>query len=164
MKYRDLFRFSAGALRGHRLRTGLSLLGVAIGVASVILLTSLGEGARLYVVNEFTSLGSNLLVVISGKTETAGAAPFLNRAPHDLTVADTEALVRSLPRVRRAAPVSVGSARVNHGERSREVMVIGTTAAFVDIRHLSMASGRFLPEAADEAGRQVCVLGTRVKE
>ena len=64
----DLLRISGGALRGHRLRTSLSVLGVAIGVSSVILLTSLGEGARLYLVQEFFGLGSNLLVVLPGKT------------------------------------------------------------------------------------------------
>ena len=66
MNLRDLVGFSAGALKGHRLRASLSLLGVAIGVASVVLLTSLGEGARLYVTGEFASLGTNLLIVFPG--------------------------------------------------------------------------------------------------
>ena len=73
MRAVDLLGFAAGGLRGHRLRTFLSLLGVGIGVASVILLTSLGEGARLYVTGEFASLGSNLLIIIPGKTETGAA-------------------------------------------------------------------------------------------
>ena len=80
MNLMDILRFSAGGLSGHRLRTGLSLLGVAIGVASVITLTSLGEGARLFVTGEFASLGSNLLIVIPGKTETQGATPFISQA------------------------------------------------------------------------------------
>ena len=80
----DLLRFSGGALRGHRLRTGLSLLGVAIGVASVILLTSLGEGARRYVVGEFSALGTNLLIVMPGKVETTGAAPIFGGVPRDI--------------------------------------------------------------------------------
>ena len=89
---RDLVAFSVRALRGHRLRTGLSLAGVAIGVASVVLLTSLGEGARLYVTGEFANLGTNLLIVLPGKTETSGVTPFVTGAPHDLTLDDAEAL------------------------------------------------------------------------
>lgn len=75
----DVLRYAAGGLRGHRLRTGLSLLGVAIGVASVIALTSLGEGARLFVTGEFASLGSNLLIVVPGKTETQARPPSSTR-------------------------------------------------------------------------------------
>src|SRR5512134_1747634 len=100
MRFADLLRFAGGGLRGHRLRTFLSLLGVGIGVASVILLTSLGEGARLYITGEFASLGSNLLIVVPGKTETAGLAPLVSTAPHDLTRADAEALLVRVPSVR----------------------------------------------------------------
>ena len=78
----DVLRFAGGALRGHRLRTSLSLLGVAVGVTSVVLLTSLGEGARVYVSGEFASLGSNLLIITPGKTETTGFAPPIGGAPH----------------------------------------------------------------------------------
>ena len=101
MTPRDLFGFSAGALRGHRLRTGLSLLGVAIGVASVILLTSLGEGARIYVTGEFASLGSNLIIVIPGKIETTGGVPLMGASPRDLTLD-----VDLVPDIEREGPAS----------------------------------------------------------
>src|SRR5262245_65845028 len=112
MRSTDLLRFASGAIRGHRLRTFLSLLGVSIGVASVILLTSLGEGARLYITGEFASLGSNLLIIIPGKTETAGFAPLVSTAPHDLTTQDSEALSTRVPSIRRVAPLVVGTAAV----------------------------------------------------
>ena len=161
MRFGDLLRFAVGAVRGHRLRTSLSLLGVAIGVASVILLTSLGEGARRYIIGEFTSLGSNLLIIIPGKTETAGLAPLLSTAPHDLTVQDAEALPVRVAAVRRMAPIIVGTAAVRSGERSREVTVIGTTREILTIRQLKMSTGRFLP--ANEPDAAVCVLGSRVQ-
>src|SRR5512142_1555745 len=110
MRRMDLLLGAAGGLRGHRLRTVLSLLGVAIGVASVILLTSLGQGAKLYVTGEFASLGSNLLILLPGKTETRGAAPLVSIAPHDLTLEDTETLARRIPQIRRVAPLSIGTA------------------------------------------------------
>ncbi len=161
MKFSDLLRFASGGLTGHRLRACLSLLGVAIGVGSVILLTSLGEGARGYIVGEFASLGSNLLIIVPGKTETAGIAPLVSTAPHDLTVEDGQALVQRVKAVWRVAPLIVGTAPVRVGERSREVTVVGTTRQMLEVRHLRMSSGRFLPPEVDDAA--VCVLGARVQ-
>src|SRR5512138_1900757 len=161
MRFIDLLRFAAGALRGHRVRTVLSLVGVAIGVASVILLTGLGEGARRYIIGEFSSIGSNLLIIIPGKTETVGFAPLVSTAPHDLTVQDADALPARVAAVRRVAPIIVGTAAVRVGERSREVTVIGTTREVLTIRQLKMSTGRFLP--ANEPDAMVCVLGTRAQ-
>src|SRR5688572_6046068 len=112
MRTTDLLRFAGTGLRGHRLRTGLTFLGLAIGVGSVILLTSLGEGARRYIIGEFTSLGSNLLIIVPGKTETVGLAPLVSTAPHDLTLRDAEALLQRVPSIRRIAPLVVGTAAV----------------------------------------------------
>lgn len=161
MRSLDLFRFSSGALRGHRLRTFLSLLGVAIGVASVIMLTSLGEGARLYVVGEFSSLGSNLIIVMPGKTETQGAAPLVSSAPHDLTLEDVEALKLRVPQIRRIAPAVLGTAKAGYGERDRDVTVVGTTNELLGVRKLRMGTGRFLPPGVVDA--PVCVLGAKVR-
>jgi putative ABC transport system permease protein len=159
---RDLLLFCGRALRGHGLRSGLSLLGVAIGVASVLLLTSLGEGARLYVTREFAALGSNLLIVVQGKTETTGMAGLVPGAPHDLTLDDAEALLRRVRAVRRVAPFSFGSASAQAGDRRREVDVVGVTADFLHVRRLEVRRGRYLPPG--EAGRaaRVCVLGSNV--
>ena len=161
MRLADLLRFAGGGLKGHRLRTSLSLLGVGIGVASVILLTSLGEGARLYITGEFTSLGSNLLIVVPGKTETQGLAPLVSTAPHDLTLQDAGALRQRIPSIRRVAPLVVGTATASAGERRREITLVGTTHEMLEIRHLRMSSGRFLPKNVTEAA--VCVLGAKVQ-
>src|SRR2546426_63928 len=130
----DLLRFAWGALKGHRLRTALTLLGMAIGVGAVILLTALGEGARGYVTNEFMALGSNLLIVLPGKTETTGNAPILGGTTRPLTLEDCEAITRRVPRVRRLAPLSVGSARVGYRERRRQVDVLGATPELLPVR------------------------------
>ncbi len=161
MREIDLIHFSARALRGHRLRTILSLLGVAIGVGSVIILTSLGEGARRYVTGEFASLGTNLLIVLPGKTETHGVAPFLGATTHDLTIEDSEALGRRVREIRRIAPLSLGSASVKFGDRSRATYVMGTTNEMIGVRKLQMGVGRFLPSGVIDA--PVCVLGAKVR-
>jgi len=164
VSFRDLFAFSAGALRGHRLRAGLSLLGVAIGIASVVLLTSLGEGARLYVTGEFASLGSNLLIVLPGKTETTGMAPLVSVAPHDLTLADVEAIARRVRQTRRVTPLSLGGAPAAVGSKRRDVTVAGTTAEFQGVRHVRIGVGRYLPAGDLERGGRVCVIGAKVQQ
>ncbi len=163
MSLRDLVGFSAAALRGHRLRSGLSLLGVAIGVASVILLTGLGHGARLYVGGQFATMGTNLLLVLPGKTETTGMAPIFGGVPNDVTVEDAEAIARQVRQVRQVAPMSLGEAQARHGQTSRRITVAGTTAEFRDLRKIDMLVGRFLPAGAARQARQVCAIGSTVR-
>jgi len=155
----DLLRFAVGALTGHRLRTALSVLGVAVGIAAVIALTALGEGARRYVTDEFASLGSNLVIVLPGKVETTGMAPF-GGVVHDLTLEDFRAITR-VPGVRRAAPLSVGSEEVRAGERARSLPVLGTTAEFAEVRHIRVAAGRYLAPGDPDAGGSEMVLGIK---
>jgi putative ABC transport system permease protein len=156
---RDLLAFAARALRGHRLRTGLSLVGVAIGVAAVITLTALGEGARRYVVGEFASIGTNLVIVVPGKTETTGAMPGLGGAPNDLTLEDAQALVRGVPEIEKAAPMVVGTETLAFEERRRQVAVFGSTHEALEVRHLSVAHGQFLPALDWDRGAPLAVLG-----
>ena len=103
MSFTDLLAFALGALGGHRLRTDLSLLGMGIGVAAVVVLTGLGEGARSYVVGQFTQIGSNLVIVIPGRNETTGACPGVAGVPNDLTLDDALASARQVPEVVRVA-------------------------------------------------------------
>jgi putative ABC transport system permease protein len=160
VSFADLLRFAVGALAGHRLRTALSVLGVSVGIAAVIALTALGEGARRYVTNEFAGLGSSLVIVLPGKVETTGVAPF-GGVVHDLTLEDFRALTR-VPGVRRAAPLSVGSEEVRAGERARSVPVLGTTAEFAEVRHIRVAAGRYLAPGDPDAGGNEMVLGAKV--
>jgi putative ABC transport system permease protein len=159
----DLLVFAARALRGHRLRSILSLLGVAIGIASVMVLTSLGAGARSYVTGEFASLGSNLLIVIPGKIETTGGPPVKGGVPNDLTLEDAEAILRRSPRVTRVAPLVLGTAMGRHGDLMREVTVVGTTTDFLPIRQISTSIGRFLPSGREDENARVCVIGTAIQ-
>lgn len=157
----DVLAFAAGALRGHRLRTGLSLLGVAIGVAAVVSLTALGEGARRYVIGEFASVGSNLVAVLPGKTETTGGMPGIGGVPNDLTLADAEAVRRGVREVERAAPLVMGTETVASGERRRQVAILGTSHEMREIRRLTVAAGSFLPPLPWDRGAAVAVLGAR---
>jgi putative ABC transport system permease protein len=165
MNLLDAIRFALGTLRAYRLRAGLMLLAMAIGVASVVVLTSLGEAARRYVTGEFSALGTHMIIVLPGRSETAGLGPsmFTAETPRDLTLADAAALTRSNTVVR-VAPINVGAAPVSWGGRERDVVILGTTADFLDIRHFKMNQGRFLPPGDPETANAVCVLGTKVRD
>ena len=162
MSFLDVLRYAGAALSGQRLRSVLALLGVSIGVASVIVLTSLGEGARLYVVNEFAELGTNLIVVLPGHVETAGL-PLAGGAPHDLTLDDADALRRRVPGVRWVTPLSLGEADAQFGERKRRATVMGSTTDMLQVRHLVVQVGRFLPEGDPEHQPRLCVIGTKIQ-
>jgi putative ABC transport system permease protein len=148
----------------HRARSILLLLAMAVGVAAVVLLTALGEGARRYVVGQFASLGTHLLIVLPGRNETTGGAPpLLGETPRDLTLEDAMALTRSRF-VRRMAPLVVGVASVSFGGRERELTILGSTADFRRVRGLDLAQGRFLPPIDPQRAYPVCVLGGKLRD
>ena len=117
MRLLDQLHFNGQLFLRHRVRTVLLLLAVGLGVASVIMLTSLGEGARRYVDREFSALGNQLLIILPGRKETTGGAPpIYGAAPRDLTLEDAQALER-LPAVRAVAPVIAEIGRASCRER-----------------------------------------------
>jgi len=160
----DILRFAWGALRGHGVRSGAILLAMAIGVSAVVVLTALGEGARHYVRDEFSSLGTHLVIVLPGRSETGGLNPstLMGETPRDLTLDDARALTRSA-RVRRVAPLNVGSAEVSHGERSRESVILGSSHELLTIRHWEMGQGRFLPPMDLDRPTPVAVIGSTIR-
>ena len=165
MRLADRFRLALEALVRYPLRTGMMLLATGIGVAAVLILTSLGEGSRRFVTGEFQSLGSHLLITMPGRSETTGAGPamFTGETPRDLTLEDARSLLRS-QNIRRIAPLMLGALPVNYGGLERESTVIGTTADFMPIRNWNMSRGRFLPNVDMERAAAVCVLGHEVYE
>ncbi len=161
MDSRDLLRLAWGAVRAHRLRSRLTVLGIVIGIASVILLTSLGEGTRRAILSDFSQFGTNILAVNKGKRTTSGL-PGLGATVRKLTIGDAEALRR----VRGVALVlcgAYGSARVQFGERGRDVIVSGVTAEMPEMFRMPVRQGRFLPGGDPRRGAPVAVLGPRVK-
>lgn len=162
MRALDVLRFSASALRLQRRRTALSLLGVAIGIGAMLVMTAIGEGARTFAVRQFDTLGAHLIAVVPGRVETSGAIPGLGGAPNDLTLDDARALERAVQRTNHVVPLALGNDRLSHGTRARDVIVLGTTRGMQSIRGLRMRSGEFLPQAPWERGSAVVVLGAKL--
>jgi putative ABC transport system permease protein len=158
----DALHLCLGALRAHRLRSALSVLGVGIGVAAVVLLTSIGEGTRLYVVEQFTQFGTNILQVSPGRTETFGLPGVMGGTTHKLTLADSESL-RRVPGVAQVMPVAMGMARVECGGRGRDVYVFGVTADTPEVWRFGVERGRFLPPGDPRRGAAQVVLGPTVE-
>lgn len=164
MKVFDTLRFAAQAATGNMLRTLLLILSMSIGVAAVVMLTALGEGARRYVVNEFSSIGSNLVIVLPGRSETRGFNPanLVTSTPRDLTVEDAEALLR-LPDVLRVSPILIATTEINAAGKLREVMLLGTNADYVNVRQMKMGIGRFLSQVEVGHSTSEVVLGALIR-
>lgn len=160
MNLDDFIRFAWQALIQNRRRSALSLLGVVIGVVAVVSLTALGEGAVRYVTDQFASLGSQIVMLVPGKTETSGGMPAgIGGIPNDLTIQDAIVIERRVQSVRAAVPLSISTDAVSHAERSRQVTIIGATSEFKDLQRLELAAGSFLPESDLDRGSAVAVLG-----
>jgi putative ABC transport system permease protein len=160
----DVVGFAFTALSRHRRRSLLSILGMTVGVAAVVVLTALGEGARRYVMDEFSSLGSSLLIVIPGKNETTGAFPGVTGVPHDLTLDDARAIQRGVRKASVVVPILLANETVSHLERRRQVLVLGATHEYLEARELHLATGQFLPKEEMDRGSPVAVLGAKVAD
>jgi putative ABC transport system permease protein len=158
----DYVLLGLGALRSHRLRSFLSTLGIAIGITAVILLTSIGEGTRRYLIAEFTQFGTNILQINPGKTETTGLPGVFGGTTHKLTLDDAEALER-LPSVQRSVPLAFGQARVEANGRGRSVLIYGATSDVPEVWKFEVGQGSFLPPGDPRRGSAVAVLGPKLK-
>ncbi len=165
MRTADLLQFCAQALLRARFRSVMILLSMALGVAAVVALTALGEGARGFVLGEFKSLGKNVLIVFPGRNETTGGMPpMAGSAARDITLDEAWLLGRRLSVIDGVAPVVVGAARLGVDSRGRDATVFGTTRLFFSIQDLTLARGSGLP-AGDfrRAGNEI-VIGHRLKQ
>ncbi len=162
MLLRDTITLSLHAVISHRLRSFLTALGIAVGIAAVVLLTSLGEGIHRFVLAEFTQFGTNLIGITPGKTTTTGFSGGVISNVRPMSLGDAVALER-LPRVLATVPVVQGNAAVENGQRSRRTYVFGVGAAVPQVWQMKVAQGRFLPDDDPRAARAYAVLGSRVK-
>jgi len=163
MRLSDYFHFSVPVFSRHKSRTLLIISAISIGVTAVILLTSMSEGVRRFIENEFSALGSQLLIVLPGKTETQGGAPpIYGTTPRDLTIDDAQALQR-IANVEAIAPVIAGTAMIKYQHLAREVITIGSSNAIFPIRNLHLSHGRnFSSDRLDEARTEI-IIGQKLK-
>jgi putative ABC transport system permease protein len=162
MRLGDFASYTLTAVRAQRGRSLLTVTGIAIGVAAVVLLTAIGEGIHRFVLAEFTQFGTNLIAVAPGKTSTLGMSGAMISNVRPLSVADARALER-VPDVQGVVAVVQGNAAVEAGGASRRTMVFGAGPGVPEIWSMRPAIGRFLP--ADTGGaRPFAVLGSKLRD
>jgi putative ABC transport system permease protein len=163
MTFLDSIKFAARSLGAQRLRTTLSAAGIAVGIAAVILLTSIGSGIQQFVIAEFTQFGTHLIGIAPGKTQAHGAQVGMIGTVRPLTIDDAVALAR-LAQVDATNPVVTGNAEVKANGRSRRVTLYGTGADLPKVLNMKVAVGRYLPVDNPNAPRAFAVLGAKVRK
>lgn len=157
----DFMRLAANAVVAHRLRSALTTLGISVGIAAVVLLTSIGAGIHRFVLSEFTQFGTNLIGINPGRTTTHGI-PGMLRTIRPLTIGDAEAL-RRVRHVDTTVPAVQGNAEVEGGTKRRRTNVTGVGSDFPRVFQFGIAAGRFLPADDPRAPRAFAVLGSKLK-
>jgi putative ABC transport system permease protein len=160
MRHRDLAAYTLAAIRAQRGRSLLTVVGIAIGVAAVVLLTAIGEGIHRFVLAEFTQFGTNLISVSPGKTRTFGMSGAMVSNVRPLSLADARAL-EQVPDVLAVVPVVQGNAAVERGGTTRRTLVFGSGHRVPEIWGMSPTIGRFLPERSG-GDRALAVLGSKL--
>jgi putative ABC transport system permease protein len=158
----DTLRFAMGSLNSHRLRTLLSASGIAIGIAAVILLTSIGEGIQRFVLSEFTQFGTNIISINPGKTTTHGASVGAISSSRPLTIEDAIAL-KSSKYAQYTNAGLMGNAEVRVGGLNRRVSVLGEGPDFARAFNMKVSIGQFLPADDLRNPRAFAVLGSKTR-
>lgn len=158
----DFIRLSTGAIRAQKLRASLTILGIAIGIAAVVLLTSIGEGIHRFVLAEFTQFGSTIIGINPGKATTHGASIGVFGTERPLTIDDADAL-RRIPNALAVVPLVQGNAEVEYVNMRRRTTVYGVGAEFPQAFNFRVNSGRFLPMDDPTAPRAFAVLGSKLR-
>jgi len=162
MLLRDFMRYSLSSASTSRMRSLLTTIGIAVGIASVVLLTSIGEGIHRYVLSEFTQFGTNLISVSPGKSTTFGMSGAIINTVRPLTLNDAEAMTR-LPRIEAVVPMVQGNAAIEYGRHTRRTAIYGVGPEMPRVWQMKLALGRFLPQEDPRLARPFAVLGSRMR-
>jgi len=156
----NMLREAWQAMAANKLRTFLTMLGMVIGVGAVILMLAIGQGAQILVKQAIASMGSNLFIVLSGFSSTAGVRSGSGNAP-TLTVRDARAMAE-LPSIEAVAPVQPGSSQIIYGSNNWNTQVFGTTPSYLDVRDWDLQSGAVFGDAEMRSAMRVAILGQTV--
>jgi putative ABC transport system permease protein len=160
----DHFLSAFQALAANKIRAGLTMLGVVIGVLAVTLLVSVGDGARAYLDQTLSGLGTNLLNILPGRRETRGGfgGPPAGNVARPLTMDDARALERQATLLRAVSPIVSGGGAIRFETRQRDTLVFGVGPAFSDLRNMHVDVGTFVRQEDLDARRRVAIIGRTV--
>jgi putative ABC transport system permease protein len=158
MTTRDLFDETVTALSANKVRSGLTMLGIIIGIASVIALVAIGNGAQASISSSIDALGSNLLIVTPGSTISGGVSSGFGGAK-TLTIGDANALQADVQNIAAIAPESTGRYQVVTPQANTNTTVDGTVPAYTSVRNLDIAEGSFFSSEQETSLAKVAVIG-----
>ena len=161
MNWLETFRAGGDAIRAHRLRSILTMLGIVIGIASVILTVGLGQGAQDQVKSQISALGSNLLIVSPGSSTSSSGVRGGFGSSTTLTLQDAQAIDDPIaaPDVKNVAPQVSTNAELVNGTTNWTTSLVGTTTSWPEVRKRTLSSGRFFTDAEVTGAAHVVVLG-----
>ncbi len=162
MLFADSSQFALHAIFSHRMRSFLTLLGIAVGIAAVILLTSIGEGVHHYILEEFSQFGTNVINVAPGKTKTGGMPTSGIPTTARLLTTEDAAALKKIPQVIGSSPTVWGNSEIKGNGRVRRSTVYGVDADFLTVLSTKVRIGKFLPSDSDDASRAFVVLGSKL--
>jgi len=154
-------KISLRSLWANKMRSGLAILGVIIGVGAVIAMIAVGRGASLQIESHISSMGSNILIIVPGTT-TSGGVRMGAGTQQSLSLDDAIAIEEECSAVSRVSPELSGVAQVVYGNRNWSTGVIGTTEGMMDVHNWSVSSGRFLTDQDVRSSTKVAVIGKTV--
>jgi len=158
----DIIKLSFNSLIDQRMRSFLTILGIAVGIASVVLLTSIGEGIQQFTLSEFTQFGTNLIGINPGKSTTLGTSGAIINNVRPLSIADEESL-RKIPGIIDTVSLIQGNGPVEFANHRRRTTILGVGPSAARVWQIKVVKGRFLPADNSRAARSFTVLGSKVK-
>ncbi len=159
----DIIRLSFNSLLDQRMRSFLTILGISVGIAAVVLLTSIGEGIQQFTLAEFTQFGTNLIGINPGRATTLGTSGAIINNVRPLSIADEESL-RRIPGVVDTVSVIQGNGPIEFAKRSRRTTILGVGPSAAKVWQIKVVKGRFLPADDSRAARSFVVLGSKIQD
>jgi putative ABC transport system permease protein len=161
--YRNI-RISRKTLFAHKLRTLLSIIGITIGVAAVIIMVAIGEGAQRAVLKQIEDMGANLLVVKAGRVKTFAGRQRQAGLVTSLRIRDSDAIAEECSAVSLVAPAQDRTRQVKYGEYATQATILGSTPEYQKIRNFPTTKGRFFREEENKASLRVAVIGSEIQD
>lgn len=161
----DLFQETYSAVTANKMRSGLTILGIVIGIGSVIAMVSIGQGAQSSIQSSIQSIGSNLLMIMPGSQRTMGGGPNSARgSAQSLTQGDADAIAKEVSSVKSVAPDKTSRYQVTSKAKNTNTQVIGTVAAYAEARNVTIDTGRFITDQDSKNLSKVAVIAPDTRD
>src|SRR3989344_1205152 len=165
MKTLDILEETYTALSANKVRSGLTVLGIVIGISSVIIMVSIGQGAQNSIQSSIQSIGSNLIMIMPGAQKGPGFQVSSGRgSARTLTQADADAIAKEITDAKAVAPELSGRYQVTSRGKNTNTSIVGATAAYPAVRNIEVEAGSFISDQHIKSLSKVAVLGPTTRD